>query len=969
MSQQIADLVVDLTVDSVAFKEQMGRVERHLKQNAERADASARRLDQLAQQQAESIKNSTASAAKTLQQLDRQQEHVIERYVREYRNAEREVIAIQQRAAKMAQQNQAKSLAASARKQQQDAATEAYFRQLDSIKKLGGGLEALRALRSRLHREAQAGIVSNRDYLTLLSQITAQTGALKREEVTLAQERSRFIQTLRQKAEAVGKSRTEMLELKAAQLGVTQQATPLINKLKEVNKETNNLNRNNESIISGLKNLSDSIGMGSLLRGGGWGAAITGIGGVTKAYYQAIELQEHFNKAVIASGRFAGITQGQLIGYAENISKTGAGAEVAAEALIKLMNAGLKLNVDISKAGQSIVEFSRYSGQSVDELVSHFARLSDDPYGGSVALNKQYRYLSVNVLQHIKELELQGKITEAVTYATNALSGAMAERADEIRNSMGTLPKLFDEIKRAANLMWDSVIGIGAKPSEAEHRARLLLKIRSAENDPRRHNGGTPSISNEILDQWRKELRELDTKIRKEKESAELQERSITSQIKFNQLVDKGTSWAEKRQHEHKMLNKLILENIRLAKEGKTKLWTAEDIAKARAGIDHEFRDRRGPGYLKGSKYQVDAGTREDEKAARDLLSLQSQLEVLKKHQSVDDVISQQRKDLWKEQAQFNILEEAARTRKLTLDEKSLLSSKESILAQKEKLATIGDEIAFQERLNRLQDQADKYTSQQQAKRDAIEANLGKSSREAQRGLERAQLLSGHKNNPRLNDMLAEQQKTFEMEDQKRANWLAGAQTAWANYRDTAIDVNSQVQNAASAALNGFSSQLTNVLVEGEANFKEFTRSILKMLTDIFVKMSIIKGIEAMGFSFGSVTPNAKGNVYTSPSLSAYSGQIVNRPTMFAFAHGAGVMGEAGPEGIFPLRRGADGKLGVVAKLSGRDTGFVQQNHITINNDGSNGQIGPQALKLVYEMSKKGARDYFLNERRDGGAL
>ncbi|CSF06653.1 tail length tape measure protein [Shigella sonnei] len=48
-----------------------------------------------------------------------------------------------------------------------------------------------------------------------------------------------------------------------------------------------------------------------------------------------------------------------------------------------------------------------------------------------------------------------------------------------------------------------------------------------------------------------------------------------------------------------------------------------------------------------------------------------------------------------------------------------------------------------------------------------------------------------------------------------------------------------------------------------------------------------------------------------SADLSRYSGTVVNRPTFFAFAKGAGVMGEAGPEAILPLRRGADGKLGV----------------------------------------------------------
>lgn len=142
-------------------------------------------------------------------------------------------------------------------------------------------------------------------------------------------------------------------------------------------------------------------------------------------------------------------------------------------------------------------------------------------------------------------------------------------------------------------------------------------------------------------------------------------------------------------------------------------------------------------------------------------------------------------------------------TRRLTNAEKSLLSNKENILAQKEKLALVGDEVALQERLNKMQDQADKYIAQQSEKRKAIEESMGKSAREQQRYLERAQLLAGQKENPQLNNMLAEQQKTYEVEDQKRADWLAGAQTAWGNYKDTALDVNSQVQNATSMALNG----------------------------------------------------------------------------------------------------------------------------------------------------------------------
>lgn len=75
-------------------------------------------------------------------------------------------------------------------------------------------------------------------------------------------------------------------------------------------------------------------------------------------------------------------------------------------------------------------------------------------------------------------------------------------------------------------------------------------------------------------------------------------------------------------------------------------------------------------------------------------------------------------------------------------------------------------------------------------------------------------------------------------------------------------------------------------------------------------------------------TPNAKGGVYESASLSAFSNQVVNQPTLFAFAKGAGLMGEAGPEAIMPLSRGADGRLGV--RASRDDRGNPQNNEMLV---------------------------------------
>jgi lambda family phage tail tape measure protein len=66
---------------------------------------------------------------------------------------------------------------------------------------------------------------------------------------------------------------------------------------------------------------------------------------------------------------------------------------------------------------------------------------------------------------------------------------------------------------------------------------------------------------------------------------------------------------------------------------------------------------------------------------------------------------------------------------------------------------------------------------------------------------------------------------------------------------------------------------------------------------------------------FTGPMPSANGNVFASADLGRYSNTIVSSPTLFKFAQGGafrqGLMGEAGPEAVMPLTRGADGKLGV----------------------------------------------------------
>lgn len=94
--------------------------------------------------------------------------------------------------------------------------------------------------------------------------------------------------------------------------------------------------------------------------------------------------------------------------------------------------------------------------------------------------------------------------------------------------------------------------------------------------------------------------------------------------------------------------------------------------------INEQFKDPKKP---KGPQYRTPAGEKASDSAESELLALQAQLQVLRQHTGLNDTISQQRKDLWKTQAQFAVLEEAAGKRQLSDQEKSLLSSKDKVLA------------------------------------------------------------------------------------------------------------------------------------------------------------------------------------------------------------------------------------------------------------------------------------------------
>lgn len=172
-----------------------------------------------------------------------------------------------------------------------------------------------------------------------------------------------------------------------------------------------------------------------------------------------------------------------------------------------------------------------------------------------------------------------------------------------------------------------------------------------------------------------------------------------------------------------------------------------------------------------------------------------------------------------------------------------------------------------------------------------------------------------------------------------------------------------------------FSSAFEDSIVKGK-EFSEVLQGIGEDIIRILARKTVTEPLadafsgfgSGLGDWFKSIIPNANGGVYNSPSLSAFSGSVVSSPTMFAFANGAGLMGEAGAEGIFPLKRGKDGKLGVEA--SGAGAGNVEYNvQVSVDATGGSVQGNNEKANDLGRQIESAVRAVLLNEKRQGGML
>lgn len=742
----------------------------------------------------------------------------------------------------------------------------------------------------------QKGIVPDETFFQLGSMLETQISKLERnkkaltEEGRAALEESKakekaalagktFLADLESQAAALGKTKAELLEMKAAQLGVSAQAAPFIAQLKAQEKQMNltgiSAGQYNQamrmlpaqitdvvtSLASGMPVWLVAIQQGGQIKdsfGGigntfkvllsflnpvnvGLAALAVSMGAIVKAGYDAYKSQRDLQEALVLTGGYAGTSGAQFDKLSQDINNsTDATIGNIRSIATELAKSG-KFTIDqIKSITKTTAQWSTVTGESSDKITDYFNKIAGDPVKGLAELNEQFNFLSEGQLTYIADLEKTKGKTEAVTAATKLFADVMDQRLAKLADSATPLEKMWTSIKKwasdawgwvgdhtlaALNLIIDVVAGTVEQVRYLLNQGDILIgefivsATKAMQKIPSLDGVGDSVIAQQqqIINKSKEQNKELLKSIAERNERVKKGEQGYIDMMKNRTAVEQQYATKTK-------------DNIR--KE-------AEELAK---------RDKK----QKAEKVKVSAGDKLEEQYQRDILALETQLRVLKEHKTITDTISQQRKSLWAEQAKIQILQEASTKRQLTDEEKSILANKDKILAMAEQKAILGDQIVAQTRLNQLQDSSIKFIQQQKAATEALAKTRGLSEREAARAAERAKVEAdylakgGKEGDPQLKAMMDALDNRYKEEDDKRADWLAGAKNAFAEYGEEAMNMYDNIGNIASQALNGLSQQMADFLTTGQANFKDFAKSIISLIVQMITKMVIFNSISGM---------------------------------------------------------------------------------------------------------------------------
>ena len=700
---------------------------------------------------------------------------------------------------------------------------------------------------------------------------------------------------------------------------------------------------------------------------------------VAVAAYKGSREQAAYNTAIIQTGNYAATSAGQLQAQARAISAVTGTVGAAAETLSTVVGSGKIVSENISTVALTLQMAQKVSEEAFDSILKDFQKLQDDPLKAMRAINEQQHIFSLETYNAVKALQDQGRAQAAATLATQEYARETQARLQAVQGQLGWLERGWKSVTGAAKWAWDAMKDIGRSSDgldnlrkQAEYIDTLrksITKLRDAgaQEDQLGIFEGRLEVA---LAKYRTDMQAFNAQQTADRVAS-------NRQILDEQLIAEkaaAEAWGTNAERREKALTRIrgqYEEMRRLAAGDADRLRQINELEKqAIANAERQFRD---PKSSSGSKQRDATGI---------LASLADRIALNREAVTSTDKLtaSEQlavrvRNDLNDKTKEFTAAERAAiearlqelgitgkqlqqheaeikATEALTRLQAQLAAARENqVLSNQADLAVFGRGGDAAERLQRQVQIEQQYTREVAKLRSSAIAEGTKAWIDSMAELEKWR-----------GDSLAEETNYWEQREAIMGNWATGANAAIEDFMASTRDIAGAARSVWGTFFDGLGDAVVNFTETSKLNFDSLTKNILAQMTKLATNQFLMAllggggGAQAsgsgwMGALFGGLNTFAKGAAINSPGLSQYSNQVHTSPKMFAFAKGAGVFAEAGPEAIMPLSRDGRGRLGVAAMGGGG--GNVEVNIIGAPSQPQvqqrTGQDGSKTIDVIFK--------------------
>lgn len=617
-----------------------------------------------------------------------------------------------------------------------------------------------------------------------------------------------------------------------------------------------------------------------------------------------------FNKAVITSGGYAGVSASAFSQYRAEMDGVVGTARLAAEALVLLQASGKVAGDQFVEIGLAAVKMQRATGAAIKDTIADFVSLAKDPVQAAVTLDEKYKFLTASIIAQADALVRSGDTQSATILLQKEMTKAVDSAADRIVERAGYIERAWRGVKDIVGEVADGFANIGRVATTAEELQGRLNTAKNIENSTRATYGDRADKildSNKYYKENQEAIKGLQLRVQYEEYAAKLDGEAEQRRVKanaaqdaltrqrasslspveaakegidlatarFKAITDQATEKGEKLTEEQISTFGIVLayqekrlkDALANASKSKTTAVDTRELTEVKvnlSAIEREYDNKYkaitnlGKAGIVSQEATVAAqlALLDEEKSAVKA-AYQSQIDSIVKLQGVKG---------------NNVAQSISLDNQLTKAQDAALKAQENIDAKMESLK-VQEQGRLEQRANNIKSYADALKASvdnieeqgrrqvaalargdRQGKVDADQAANGRNYAKGMRDLaDKKQTMDPVEYAAKLDvlkkshdDMSSAILKNDANIKAAEADWTNGVSKAYENYIDESSNLAGLMGTAVSNAFQGMEDSLTNFVMTGKADFSSLATSIIADLARIAVKMAASQALQSL---------------------------------------------------------------------------------------------------------------------------